>query len=68
MLFKKGGNPVNETSGLELYVEKKEKRTMFYYRVNTKEQLAKANCLAPGKGEERFVRSKVEIRVLDIKT
>jgi len=36
--------------------------------IKIKEQLAIANCLAPGKGEERFVRSKVEIRVLDIKT
>jgi hypothetical protein len=44
VLFKKGGNSVNETSGLELYVGKKKKRTMFYYRINTKEQIAKANC------------------------
>lgn len=37
VLFKKGGNSVNETSGLELYVVKQKKRTMFYYYPNIKE-------------------------------
>jgi hypothetical protein len=39
-----------------------------FIQINLKEQLAKANCLAPSKREERFIRSKAEIRVLDVKT
>jgi hypothetical protein len=39
-----------------------------FYSDKVKEQLAKANCLAPRKREERFIRYKTEIRVLDIKT
>ncbi|MEX0139022.1 hypothetical protein MRBLBA71_005876 [Bacillus nitratireducens] len=39
-----------------------------FIQINLKKQLAKANCLAPSKREERFIRSKTEIRVLDVKT
>jgi len=39
-----------------------------FYSDKLQKQLAKSNCLAPRKREERLIRSKAEIRVLDVKT